>query len=73
LIKHWFSLALLGELSSWREHMRNRSAELLLILTVYCKKALTEDFHHTVKLAKAIGIEMSLQSKNNLQSKLGPI
>ncbi len=53
--------------------MRNRSAELLLILTVYCKKALTEDFHHTVKLAKAIGIEMSLQSKNNLQSKLGPI
>jgi hypothetical protein len=69
-----FFLALLGELSNWREHTRIRSAELLLILTVYCEEFLTKDFHRTVaSIAKAIGVEMSSQSENDRRSKLGPI
>jgi hypothetical protein len=57
-IKRRFFLVLLGKLSSWREHTHNRSTELLLILMVYCKEALTEDFHRAIALiAKAIGVE----------------
>ena len=69
-----FFLALLGELSSWKEHTRDRSGELLLILTVYCEEALTKDFHRTVaSIAKAIDVEMSSQSEDDPRSKLGPI
>ena len=42
-----FFLAVLDELSNWREQTRKRSAELLLILTVYCEEHLTKDFQHT--------------------------
>ena len=55
-----FFLALLGELSSWREQTRCRAAELLLVLTVYCEEHLTKDFHHTLtSIANAIGVELS--------------
>ena len=48
-------LAVLSELSNWREQTSKRSAELLLILTVYCEEHLTKDFHHTVaSIAKAL-------------------
>ena len=53
-------LAVLNELSNWREHTRKRSAELLLILTVYCEEHLTKDFQHTIlSIAKAISVEKS--------------
>jgi len=69
-----FFLALLGELSSWKEHTRDRSAELLLILTVYCEEALTKDFNRTVaSIAKAIDVEMSSRSEDDPRSKLGEI
>jgi hypothetical protein len=73
-IERRFFLVLLGELSSWREHTRNRSTELLLILMAYCEEVMMEDFHCTVALvAKAIGVEMLSQSKNDPRSKLGLI
>ncbi|KAL7550850.1 hypothetical protein ACHAWF_014047 [Thalassiosira exigua] len=55
-----FFLAMLDELSSWRDQTRARSAELLLILAVYCEEHLTKDFQHTLNsIAKAIGVEKS--------------
>ncbi|KAL3807491.1 hypothetical protein ACHAXA_003982 [Cyclostephanos tholiformis] len=69
-----FFLALLGELSSWREHTRIRSAELLLILTVYCEERLTKDFSRTIaSVAKAIGVEMSSRGESDTTGKLEPI
>ena len=60
-----FFLAVLDELSNWREQTRKRSADLLLILTIYCEEHLTKDFQHTIKsVAKAIGIEKSSTSSN---------
>ena len=53
-----FYLALLGELSNWKGHTRKRSADLLLIMTVYCEEHLTKDFQHTISsIAKAIELE----------------
>jgi hypothetical protein len=69
-----FFLALLGELSSWREHSRIRSAELLLILTVYCEEHMTKDFSHTIaSIAKAIGVELSSRGEGDATGKLKPI
>ena len=59
-------LAVLNELSNWREQTRKRSAELLLILTVYCEEHLTKDFHHTIaSVAKAITVEKSSEIGND--------
>lgn len=59
-------LAVLTELSNWREQTRKRSAELLLILAVYCEEHLTKDFHHTVaSIAKAIAVEKSSKVEND--------
>ncbi len=59
-------VAVLNELSDWREQTRKRSAELLLILTVYCEEHLTKDFHHTVaSIAKAITVEKSSKIGND--------
>lgn len=55
-----FFLAVLGELTNWRPETRLRSAELLLILTVFCEEHLTKDLHRTINnLAKAIDIELA--------------
>jgi hypothetical protein len=55
-----FFLAVLGELTNWRAETRLRSAELLLILAVFCEEHLTKDFHSTLNnVAKAIDIELS--------------
>jgi hypothetical protein len=68
-----FFLALLGELSSWREQTRCRSAELLLVLTVYCKEHLTKDFHHTLtSIANAIGVEIS-SSQSTASSQINQV
>mmetsp|Transcript_8008 Transcript_8008/g.15970 ORF Transcript_8008/g.15970 Transcript_8008/m.15970 type:complete len:1121 (-) Transcript_8008:54-3416(-) len=45
-----FFKALLKELTNWIETTRERSADLLLILTVYCEEHLTMDFHATLPL-----------------------
>lgn len=59
-------LAVLNELSNWREHTRKRSAELLLILTVYCEEHLTKDFQNTISsIAKAINAEKSSKIEND--------
>ena len=61
-----FFLALLGELSNWREQTRKRSAELLLILSVYCEEHMTNDFQHTIKsIAKAVDVEKSSSQSDN--------
>ena len=61
-----FFLAMLNELSHWRDETRKRSAELLLILTVYCEEHLTKDFQHTLKsIAKAISVEKSSSQAGN--------
>ena len=61
-----FYLAMLNELSHWRDETRKRSAELLLILTVYCEEHLTKDFQHTLKsIAKAISVEKSSSQAGN--------
>ncbi|KAL7462462.1 hypothetical protein ACHAXS_002844 [Conticribra weissflogii] len=50
-----FFLAVLNELSSWREDTRKRSLELLVILTVYIEEHLTKDFQQTINsISKAI-------------------
>jgi hypothetical protein len=50
-----FYLAVLSELSNWRGQTRKRSADLLLILSVYCEEHLTKDFQHTINsITKAI-------------------
>ncbi|KAL7451235.1 hypothetical protein ACHAWC_003066 [Mediolabrus comicus] len=50
----------LGELSNWRAETRLRSAELLLILTVFCEEHLTKDLHSTLNsFIKAIDIELA--------------
>ena len=55
-----FYQAILGELSNWRGHTRKRSADLLLILAVYCEEHLTKDFQNAINaLSKAIEIECS--------------
>ena len=55
-----FFLTVLGELTNWRPETRLRSAELLLILTVFCEEHLTKDLHRTINnLAKAIDIELA--------------
>ncbi len=69
-----FFLALLGELSNWKGHIRHRSAKVLLILTVYCEEHLTKDFHHTIaSIAKAIGMDISSQGEGDSMMKLEPI
>jgi hypothetical protein len=69
-----FFLALLGELSSWRDHTRIRSAELLLILTVYCEEHLTKDFSRIIaSVSKAIGVEISSRGESDTTGKLAPI
>lgn len=45
-----FFKALLKEMTNWIETTRERSADLLLILTVYCEEHLTMDFHATLPL-----------------------
>ena len=61
-----FFLAMLNELSHWRDETRKRSAELLLILTVYCEEHLTKDFQHTLKsIATAISVEKSSSQADN--------
>jgi hypothetical protein len=64
-----FFLTLLGELTNWRAETRLRSAELLLILTVFCEEHLTKDFHSTLNnVAKAIDVELSTcQEHEHLQ------
>ncbi|KAL3803494.1 hypothetical protein HJC23_014042 [Cyclotella cryptica] len=53
-----FYLALLSELSNWKEQTRKRSVDLLMILVVYCEEHLTKDFQRVVSsLAKAIEVE----------------
>lgn len=60
-----FYLAILGELSNWKAQTRKRSADLLLILTVYCEEHLTKDFQHTINaIAKAIEIETKAESES---------
>ena len=55
-----FFLTVLGELTNWRAETRLRSAQLLLILTVFCEEHLTKDLHRTLNyFAKAIDIEMA--------------
>ena len=55
-----FFLTVLGELTNWRPETRLRSAELLLILAVFCEEHLTKDLHRTINnLAKAIDIELA--------------
>lgn len=50
----------LSELSNWRAETRLRSAELLLILTVFCEEHLTRDLHSTLNhFVKAIDIELT--------------
>ncbi|KAL7454857.1 hypothetical protein ACHAWC_007007, partial [Mediolabrus comicus] len=50
----------LGELSNWRAETRLRSAELLLILTVFCEEHLTKELHSTLNnFVKAIDIELA--------------
>jgi hypothetical protein len=50
----------LGELSNWRAETRLRSAELLLILSVFCEEHLTKDLHSTLNnFVKAIDIELA--------------
>ncbi len=69
-----FFLALLGELSSWREHTRIRSAELLLVLTVYCEEHMTKDFSRTIaSVARAIGVELSSRGEGDAMGKLDPM
>ncbi|KAL7536044.1 hypothetical protein ACHAXR_006882 [Thalassiosira sp. AJA248-18] len=64
-----FFLAMLGELSSWKEQTRKRSALLLLVLTVYCEEHLTKDFQHTIaSIAKAIVAERSSQCGHYLKT-----
>ena len=61
-----FFLAMLGELSNWKEQTRMRSAELLLVLSVYCEEHLTKDFQHTINsIAKAIDVEKASQGEND--------
>ncbi|GMH58956.1 hypothetical protein TL16_g02727 [Triparma laevis f. inornata] len=45
-----FFKALLKELTNWIDTTRERSANLLLILAVYCEEHLTMDFHATLPL-----------------------
>lgn len=55
-----FFHTVLEELTNWRAETRLRSAELLLILTVFCEEHLTKDLHKTLNyFAKAIDIEMA--------------
>ena len=64
-----FFLAMLNELSHWREEIRKRSAELLLILAIYCEEHLTKDFQHTItSVVKAIRVEMSSSQAVNLET-----
>ena len=50
----------LGELSNWRAETRLRSAELLLVLAVFCEEHLTKDLHSTLNnFVKAIDIELT--------------
>jgi len=61
-----FFLAMLDELHNWRDETRKRSAELLLILTVYCEEHSVKDFQHTLtSISKAVDIEKSSQSAND--------
>jgi len=61
-----FFLAMLDELHNWRDETRKRSAELLLILTVYCEEHLVKDFQHTLtSISKAINVEKSSQDVND--------
>ena len=61
-----FFLAMLDELHNWRDETRKRSAELLLILTVYCEEHLVKDFQHTLtSISKAVNIEKSSQNAND--------
>ena len=61
-----FFLTVLAEHSSWREETRKRSAELLLILVVYCEEHLTKDFQHSIKaVAKAIEVEKMSAFEND--------
>ena len=61
-----FFLAMLDELHNWRDETRKRSAELLLILTIYCEEHLVKDFQHTLtSISKAINVEKSSQDVND--------
>lgn len=61
-----FFLAILGELSNWREQTRKRSAELLLTLIVYCEERLTKDFQHTLNsIAKVVEMERTSQREHD--------
>ena len=61
-----FFLAMLDELHNWRDETRKRSAELLLILSVYCEEHLVKDFQHTLtSISKAVNVEKSSQDVND--------
>ena len=58
-------MAVLGELSNWKGQTRRRSADLLLILVVYCEEHLTKDFHKTIaSIAKAVELEIKDENES---------
>jgi len=60
-----FYMAILGELSNWKGQTRRRSADLLLILVVYCEEHLTKDFHMTIaSIAKAVELEIKDENES---------
>ena len=61
-----FYLVILEELSNWKCETRKRSADLLIILIVYCEEHLTKDFQHTIdSIAKAIEIETKADNESS--------
>lgn len=62
-----FMKALLNELSSsWRDHMKQRSLDLLEILVVYCEEHLTMDFASTfTQIVKGLHLEWQNERENS--------
>ena len=55
-----FFKALLRELTNWIDVTKDRSADLIISLIVYCEEHLTMDFHDTIlKVVKALGMSLS--------------
>ena len=66
-----FFVAVLDELSSWRADTRRRSAELLLVLAVYCEEHLTKDLPKTARsVARGIQVELSDPSSSTMESEV---
>ena len=63
--RRFFPVAL-AELSNWREETRKRSADLLLVLTVYCEEYLTKYFRTAVDaIAAALDVERASRCEND--------